>query len=161
MSLISLSLALTLVTGYAPQQAGSEPLAPELEARVQKLGHQLRCPMCQGLSIAASSSSAARAQMDKVRELVAQGKSDDEIYAYFVARYGEFALLSPKPEGLNLLVWLGPGLLLLAGLGVIVWFVKRGGAAPAASTAALNPAPPKAETAADPYLNAVRAELDR
>ena len=65
-----------VLAAYAPQQAGSALLDPPREARVQALGKQLRCPMCQGLSIADSSSSAARAQMDKVRELVAAGRTD-------------------------------------------------------------------------------------
>ena len=52
---------------------------------------------------------------DKVRELVAAGKTDEEVYAYFVARHGEWALLSPKAEGFNWLVWLGPVILLVIG----------------------------------------------
>src|SRR5215471_4889472 len=113
---IFLSLTAPTVSGaYAPQQAGSSPLAPELEARVQKLGKQLRCAVCQGLSIADSPASMARAQLDKVRELVAAGKSDDEIYSYFVERYGEWVLLQPRAAGINWLVWLGPALLIIGG----------------------------------------------
>lgn len=152
-----LALAL-LLAAYAPQQAGSTPLDPGREARVQALGKQLRCPMCQGLSIADSGSSAARAQMDKVRELVAAGQSDREIRSYFVARYGEWALLEPPAEGMNLLVWLLPGVLLLLGLFAIARVVGRrgrGSPLPAAETGEPSTA------AADPYLEAVRAELRR
>jgi cytochrome c-type biogenesis protein CcmH len=152
-----LALAL-LLAAYAPQQAGSTPLDPAREARVQALGKQLRCPMCQGLSIADSGSSAARAQMDKVRELVAAGQSDREIRSYFVARYGEWALLEPPAEGMNLLVWILPGLLLLLGLSAIARVVGRrrpGAPLPAAETGEPSTA------AADPYLEAVRAELRR
>ncbi|HET6983622.1 MAG TPA: cytochrome c-type biogenesis protein CcmH, partial [Myxococcaceae bacterium] len=97
-----------VLASYAPQQAGSALLDPPREARVQALGKQLRCPMCQGLSIADSNSSAARAQMDKVRELVAAGKSDQQIRDFFTSRYGEWALLEPPASGMNLLVWLLP-----------------------------------------------------
>src|SRR6516162_6466204 len=100
----ALPLAILLSTAladFAPQQAGSEPLEPELEARVQKLGKQLRCAVCQGLSIADSPASMARAQLDKVRELVAAGKSDEEIQSYFVERYGEWVLLQPRAAGIN------------------------------------------------------------
>ena len=67
----------------------------------------------------------ARAQLDKVRELVAEDKSDEEIEAYFVARYGEWVLLEPKKDGLNAFLWLGPVILLGAGLAFIMSQVKK------------------------------------
>jgi cytochrome c-type biogenesis protein CcmH len=142
-------------TPHAPQQAGSVPLDGLREARVQALGKLLRCPMCQGLSIADSGSSAARAQMDRVRELVAEGKSDEEIRAYFVARYGEWALLEPSAHGFNWLVWLGPPGLLLLGALVIRRVVRRG---PSSSVASRAAAPTPTD---DAYLEAVRAELKK
>jgi cytochrome c-type biogenesis protein CcmH len=137
---------------YAPTQAGSAPLSPALEARVQTLGKQLRCAVCQGVAIADSPASMARAQLDKVRELVSNGQSDEEIRTYFVARYGEWVLLEPPRHGVNWLVWLGPLALLLVGLGLVVRQVRpRGIEAP----------PPPPSPAADPYRRAVRAELER
>jgi cytochrome c-type biogenesis protein CcmH len=141
-------------TPHAPQQAGSVPLDAAREARVQALGKMLRCPMCQGLSIADSGSSAARAQMDRVRELVSEGQTDDEVRAYFVARYGEWALLQPSARGLNWLVWLGPGALLLVGAWAIARLVRR----PARRTENAAVSTPEVPSA-DPYLDAVRAEL--
>lgn len=145
-----------VLASYAPQQAGSALLDPPREARVQALGKQLRCPMCQGLSIADSSSSAARAQMDKVRELVAAGKSDQEIRDYFTSRYGEWALLEPPATGMNLLVWLLPLALLVGGGLAIARTMRRPG-----STAQPPAAEPdeKRPPSDDPYLEAVRAEL--
>lgn len=151
-----LLVLLCSATPHAPQQAGTVPLDASREARVQALGKLLRCPMCQGLSIADSGSSAARAQMDRVRELVSEGKTDDEIRAYFVARYGEWALLEPSAHGLNWLVWLGPGALLLIGAWVISRLVRR---APRQGGGARPPAP--GAPSADPYLDAVRAELKK
>jgi len=143
-------------TPHAPQQAGSALHDGAREARVQGLGKLLRCPMCQGLSIADSGSSAARAQMDRVRELVAEGKTDDEIRAYFVARYGEWALLEPSAHGMNWLVWLLPVVLLLVGALVIGWLVRRAPPPHGDEAAALRAKPP---LSGDPYLDAVRAEL--
>ncbi len=156
--LLSLTLGQTgeLAMPTAPQRLDSQPLAPEQEERVMRLGRLLRCPLCQGLSIADSPSSTARAQLDKVRELVAQGKSDQEIFDYFVARYGEFALLQPTASGSNLIVWLGPGVLLVVGFLIILGQVRR--------TKKGAPAPvgdPPAADEEDEYLKAVRAELDR
>lgn len=151
----------TALADFAPQQAGSEPLAPPLEARVQKLGKQLRCPVCQGLSIADSPASMARAQLDKVRTLVSEGKSDDEIRAYFVERYGEWVLLQPEAHGINWMVWLGPVALLLIGFGVIVRQVQKRPAAIASPTKDHRPQPTGAGSDEDEYLAKVRAELER
>jgi cytochrome c-type biogenesis protein CcmH len=160
-ALLSLSLFLGIASGqFAPQQAGSEPLAPPLEARVQQLGKELRCAVCQGLSVADSPSSMARAQLDKIRELVAEGKTDQQVRDYFVARYGEWVLLQPTAEGFNWFVWLGPVALLLGGGYVISRQVRR---APEPSTPAASapPAPAPSEDSVDPYLAAVRRELDQ
>ena len=147
-----------VLASYAPQQAGSALLDPPREARVQALGKQLRCPMCQGLSIADSSSSAARAQMDKVRELVAAGRSDREIRDYFTSRYGEWALLDPPASGMNLLEWLLPLLLLVGGGLAIARTMRRPVPVAPAATAGTEERTPPAD---DPYLEAVRAELRR
>jgi len=162
-ALLSLTLFLSLGQ-YAPQQAGSEPLAPPLEARVQAVAKELRCAVCQGLSVADSPSSMARAQLDKVRELVSEGKTDQEVRDYFIARYGEWVLLQPKAEGFNLLVWLGPVALLLGGGYVISRQVKRAPAQatpPAAPSAPPAPATSASDDSVDPYLAAVRRELDQ
>lgn len=152
-----------VLAAYAPQQAGSTLLDPAREARVQALGKQLRCPMCQGLSIADSNSSAARAQMDKVRELVASGRTDEQIRGYFTSRYGEWALLEPPATGMNLLVWVLPLLLLLGGAVAIARTMRRPASAPPAPPAA--PAEPETDKDRpppdDPWLEAVRAELRR
>lgn len=155
--MIGLALALSIATGaYAPQQAGSEPLAPPLEARVQKLGKELRCAVCQGLSITDSPASMARAQLDKVRQLISEGKSDDEVKEYFVQRYGEWVLLRPEAHGVNWIVWLGPGAILLGGLAIILSMVGKNGA----SSPAASPTDPT-DSAEDPYLKAVREEIER
>jgi cytochrome c-type biogenesis protein CcmH len=163
--LVSLTFALAVATGqFAPQQAASDPLAPAQEARVQVLAKKLRCAVCQGLSVADSPSSMARAQLDKVRELVSEGKTDTEIVDYFVARYGEWVLLEPRAEGFNWFVWLGPVALVLGGLFVIL---RQRQPLPEGAKASEAPSPsptssaPSSPDDADPYLQAVRRELER
>jgi cytochrome c-type biogenesis protein CcmH len=147
--------AMNAAEAYVPQQVGSEPLAsPELEARVHALGKKLRCAVCQGLSISDSPAGMARAQLDKVRELVAAGKSDEEINDYFVARYGEWVLLEPPQRGLGWLVWLGPAMLILVGLVVTFQQVRKVPMLDATSDVA----PPTTDSS---YLDAVRKELEK
>ena len=164
-ALLSLTLVFSLLTGqYAPQQGGSQPLAPELEARVQKLGKQLRCAVCQGVSVADSPASMARAQLDTVRALVAEGKTDQEVVDYFVTRYGEWVLLEPTAEGFNWLVWLGPVALVAVG-GFVIWRqLQRGPPETQVAQQTTAPAAPAGTPSADdedPYLQAVRRELER
>jgi len=150
---IALALTTALLLGdYAPQPMASEMLPPDQEARVQRIGEQLRCPICQGLSIAASPSPAARAELDRVRELVREGKSDQEIKDYFISRYGDWVLLSPRAEGANWIVWVGPALLLVIGAITIARTLKG----PKAATAAPAPTAP----ADDEFLRRVREEVD-
>jgi cytochrome c-type biogenesis protein CcmH len=161
--LIALALVSSLALGqegYTPQRPVADPLDAAREARVQALGKHLRCAVCQGVSIADSPASMARAQLDKVRELVAEGKTDEEIYAYFVERYGEWALMEPKKSGVTLGLWLFPVLLLAVGLYVIWSQSKKGPVAPAAAPTD-TPEAPKADAPADDYLAKVRADLEK
>ena len=156
--MITAALLAIVSTAFVPQQAGSAPLTdPVLEARVQKLGKQLRCTVCQGMSIADSPAGMARSQLDKTREMVAAGKTDEEIKEYFTARYGEWVLLEPPSEGFAVLVWLMPMLMVLGGFVFVMFFIRSRNAAP---PPAAIPSPP-APAADDEYLRAVRAELER
>jgi cytochrome c-type biogenesis protein CcmH len=61
----------------------------------------------------------ARQMKDRIREQILEGRTDEEIKAFFVARYGEFMLLEPRRAGSTLFIWIAPGVVLaMAGLGV-------------------------------------------
>lgn len=107
--------------------AASVPAAStvELEDRVREIASELRCVVCQNLSVADSPSDLAKEMRNLVRELVQQGKSREEIDAYFVSRYGEFVLLSPPKRGFNLLVWGLPFLAIVVGGGVVYLVARR------------------------------------
>lgn len=117
-----------LLAGVLTFGAVDVQLSPEQEAQALKIGKNLRCATCQGMSVADSPSATARSQFQTVRELVAEGKTEQEIRDFFVSRYGDWALLEPKAEGIAWFAWAGPVLFLLAGLGVIGWAVARPGA---------------------------------
>lgn len=96
-----------------------------LEARTSALASQLRCPVCQGLSIQDSPSDLARSMRSLVRDQLAEGKSPDEVRAYFVARYGEWILLAPSARGFNLLAYAAPMIVIVGGAALIVVAVRR------------------------------------
>ncbi|HRD77963.1 MAG TPA: cytochrome c-type biogenesis protein CcmH [Hyphomicrobiaceae bacterium] len=123
-----LSALLALGWAIAPPASGVEPdevLAnPVLEARARRLSSGLRCFVCQNQSIDESNAPLARDLRRVVRERLTAGDSDDQVMAFIVARYGDYALLKPR-FGLNtLLLWSLPGLLLL-GLGLMLWRQAR------------------------------------
>jgi len=96
-----------------------------LEAATTMLASELRCPVCQGNSIQDSPSELAQQMRDLIRDQLRAGKTPDEVRAYFVEKYGEWILLSPRATGLNLIVYLVPLAAVLVG-GLVVWrTVKR------------------------------------
>jgi cytochrome c-type biogenesis protein CcmH len=103
------------------QAAGSV----EVEDRTREIASELRCVVCQNLSVADSPSDLAKEMRNLVREQVQQGKSREDIQAYFVSRYGEYVLLSPPKRGFNLLVWGLPFLAIVAGGGVVYLVARR------------------------------------
>ncbi|RME33097.1 MAG: cytochrome c-type biogenesis protein CcmH [Gammaproteobacteria bacterium] len=97
---------------------------PEQEARYYALIGQLRCLVCQNESLAASSADLAQDLRREIQEMIQAGRTDQEIIDFLVQRYGDFVLYRPPVKPSTLPLWLGPGLLLLAGLG-IAWRVLR------------------------------------
>jgi len=98
---------------------------PVKSARAVKLTEELRCLVCQNQTIADSNAELAVDLRRQVREQVDAGKTDREIIDYMVGRYGDFVLYRPPVKGTTLLLWGGPALLLLIGVGVI-FVVLRG-----------------------------------
>lgn len=96
-----------------------------LEARVRAVSAELRCPVCQGLSLADSPSELSQEMKDVVREQLASGKSPEEVKAYFVGKYGEWILLEPKARGFNLVVYILPAIAILAGGALIFGALRR------------------------------------
>lgn len=87
----------------------------EMEARLKGLFNQFRCPTCQGLSVKDSEAGFSVQIRNKIEEMLRSGADDDEIKAYFVKRYGEWILRSPPKQGFNLLLWILPGIGIVAG----------------------------------------------
>ena len=107
--------------------AEAQPLGddPAVEARLKALSTELRCLVCQNQTLADSSAPLAEDLRREIRELIAKGMSDKEITDYLVARYGDFVRYRPPVKSQTLLLWIGPTLLLLAGLGGLWWTLRK------------------------------------
>jgi cytochrome c-type biogenesis protein CcmH len=99
--------------------------APDLQDRTRELAAELRCVVCQNLSVADSPSEMAQQMRGIIHEQLQAGKTPQEIKNYFVSKYGEWVLLAPTTKGFSLLVWVLPFVALVVGLGLGVWFVHR------------------------------------
>jgi cytochrome c-type biogenesis protein CcmH len=147
------ALAALFVLAAAGLAGAAGAPAPSSQAlvdeRVREIASELRCVVCQNLSVADSPSDLAKEMRNLIREQVEQGKGRKEILEYFVSRYGEFVLLDPPKHGFSLLVWVLPFLALAIGAGGVYLVARRWAARPA-----------DAPTPADPgYLDRVRREL--
>ena len=99
-----------------------------LEARTTEVARTLRCPVCQGESIQDSPAELAQQMRLVVKDMLREGKTPDQIREYFVGRYGEWILLEPKMTGLNILLYVFPVAVVVAGAVFIVRFVRRSSA---------------------------------
>ena len=116
-----MGLALLLLTSTRPAALD----------RVEEIGSRIKCPVCQGESIANSPSPMAEDMMDLVSERVAAGVSDQEIIDELLGSYSGAVLLDPPIAGSTLVLWLAPLAALAAGVGVILWWQRHPGSDPA------------------------------
>lgn len=127
-------LALATIFMAAPVVAapvGETFSNPAMEDRARHLQRQLRCLQCQGESIDESGSPFASDVRRLLRQQIADGRSDQQIEDFFVARYGDAILMKPPLQPNTWLLWLGP-FLVLAGGGVVAWIAVKKAAARAA-----------------------------
>ena len=120
-----LVLLLPLVAWAGP------PAPPVNEEAVRQIAAQLRCVVCQNLSVADSPSEMANQMRTIIRERLEAGETPQQVVAYFVDKYGEWILLSPRPRGFNLLVWIVPFGGIAAGLVALLFVARRWSRRPA------------------------------
>ncbi len=98
---------------------------PVLQARYDNITRELRCLVCQNETIADSNATLAGDLRREVREMIAAGKTDDQIRDFMIARYGDFVLYRPRMTRMNFLLWAAPVLLLAFGAFAVVRVVRR------------------------------------
>ena len=110
--------AFAIDTGVAFEDA-------ELQARYERLIEEVRCLKCQNQNLRDSNAFLAADLRREIRRLLAEGKTDAEIYDFLVTRYGDFALYRPRMQGRTLALWIVPPLLVLAGIGIFMATIRR------------------------------------
>ena len=117
--LLGIVVAVALVWAAWPEGDRS------VRERAHDLATELRCPDCEGLSVADSSTSSARAIRADLRRRIRAGESDADIRQEYVDRFGESILLNPEGGGLGVVVWGLPVLVLVLGAGGLVLALRR------------------------------------
>ena len=126
----SLIIFLLLIPGLVASQVAieQEPLVFESQQqqdRFNSLTAELRCLVCQNQNLADSDAPLAHDLKKDILEMMQAGNSNNEIKSFLLERYGDFVLYRPPVQGNTLVLWLGPGLLLLVGAFVVVFSIRK------------------------------------
>jgi cytochrome c-type biogenesis protein CcmH len=119
-------LLLLVASGWAAAgEAAPAAEDPQVEARMLKITSELRCLVCQNQTVADSHAGLAEDLRREVRAMIKRGASDDEIRRFMTDRYGDFVLYRPPLKTTTVLLWAGPGVLLVGGLVVLAVVLRR------------------------------------
>jgi cytochrome c-type biogenesis protein CcmH len=113
---LAVLLAVAVVWGVTLARANGPQT---LDDHVTAVASQLQCPVCNGESVAQSSSPVAQEMRSLIRQQLASGQSDDQVLRYFQAHYGDTILETPPKQGFTAIIWLGPVVALLVGLFIL------------------------------------------
>ncbi|GER87254.1 hypothetical protein KDW_14160 [Dictyobacter vulcani] len=161
-SLLLLLATVALIAAVWSWLFFATPSQPSVDQRVHDIASQLRCPVCQGESVADAPSGLALQMRGIIRQQVLAGKSDSEIIQYFSSRYGEGNIVwVPQWQGFTLLAWLVPIGLLLAGFLFLFLVVRDWRKDPGLAPAGLARPQPAAGGANSASLSEEDAELER
>lgn len=105
--------------------AADKPSSPETEARLKNLSTELRCLVCQNSTLADSDADLAQDLRNEIRLLIDEGKTDEEVVDFLVARYGDFVTFRPPVNASTALLWFGPFIMLIIGAIVLIVSLKK------------------------------------
>ncbi len=131
--------------------------APVDENTVRAIASELRCVVCQSLSVADSPSETAHQMRGIIRERLDAGDRPEQVKAYFVDKYGPWILLSPPRKGFDLLVWIVPFVGLGAGIVLVAFLVRSWSRPPRPAT----PGPASVDDAMRARIRREISELDQ
>lgn len=97
----------------------------DIDVRLKRLSNELRCLVCQNSTLADSDAPLAQDLRNEIRKLMEEGKSDEEVVAFLVARYGDFVTFRPPVNANTALLWFGPFIMLAIGMITLVVVLRR------------------------------------
>lgn len=125
--LLVLVLSLAMCIAVAAKEAAPLAEDPAVEKRLNAISEEMRCLVCQNESLAGSRADLALDLRRELRALIKEGKTDAEVREFMVSRYGDFVLYRPPVKPTTWLLWIGPFVLMIAGLAVLVVYLRRRG----------------------------------
>ena len=128
LTFLVLSMVLCIASANEAAPAATDPV---LEARMLNITSELRCLVCQNQTIADSHADLAVDLRQQVREMLQKGMTDQQIAEYMTDRYGDFVLYRPPFKSTTMLLWVGPGVMLVLGLLMLVLMLRRRSRMPA------------------------------
>ncbi|WP_209425138.1 cytochrome c-type biogenesis protein [Pararhodobacter sp. SW119] len=120
--ILALSLPIAPALAVQPDEVLSDP---NLERRARSISADLRCVVCRNESIDESNAELARDMRLIVRERLVEGDTDAQVVSFLVDRYGEYILLRPRTDGVNLILWVSAPLLFVVALGIAGVALRR------------------------------------
>ncbi len=151
-----LILALALALLAAGTVLAQQPIPSDDE--VNAIAKQLYCPVCENIPLDVCPTQACQQWRQVIRDKLSEGWSEDQIKTYFVDQYGDRVLAEPPPRGLNLLVYIVPPAVFLAGAVVLIQAMKTWRSQP---EAAGSPQKPANSSDDDEYIKRMEEELAR
>lgn len=127
MKLRSLLVCCFLTLAGVAMAKEAAPMAADVavEKRMVAISEELRCLVCQNESLSGSHAELAQDLRREIRKMISEGKTDQEILDFMVARYGDFVRYRPPVKPTTWLLWGGPFLLMAGGLAALVAFLRR------------------------------------
>jgi cytochrome c-type biogenesis protein CcmH len=130
---------------------------PPTDDEVNAVAKQLYCPVCENTPLDVCPTQACAQWRDLIRQMLAEGKSEEEIKQYFVEHYGARVLNEPPREGFNWLAYIVPPVVILAG----AFFLFRALQAMKKPVAAAPAKGPESRAPADDYVTRLEEELKK
>lgn len=123
--LVAVLFGVTLLPAWANAKEAQPMEDPAIESRFKALTLELRCLKCQNQTIFDSKAGLADDLRKQIRDQMHEGKTDEQIVDYLVARYGDFVRYRPAFEGKTLVLWVGPFLLFFVGITALVIQLRK------------------------------------